>query len=128
MEALIDKIKHADIIEIKRLLSNSTNIMSSNPVRDILDHISNGIALKLVKNGKIVGIWCSKDIGMYTSLSYFYIDESVRRTMVVLDFFITAGSMLDKSKPVLITTKDTTGFDRYVEKIGENLYKFKGLR
>lgn len=128
MEVRIEKIKHGDILEIKRLLEGSTSIVANNVTREILQHIKDGIALKMVTDDKITGIWCSIEMEEYTSLSYFYIDSSMRRTMWVLDLFICAGTLISKTKPVLIASKDTTGFDRYVEKIGENLYRFKGLR
>lgn len=128
MEVIIDKIKHGDILEIKRLLKESTAIVSENPSREILKHISSGNALKMTADNKIVGIWCSMDMGEYTSLSYFYINPSIRCTLWVLKFFKVGLELIDKTKPLLIETKDTTGFNRYVEHVNGDIYSFKGLR
>ena len=128
MEVIIEKIKHGDILEIQKLLNNSTAIIVDNPTREILNHIGNGTALKMVADGKIAGIWCSMDMREYTSLSYFYIDPSMRCTLWVLKFFKTGFGMIDISKPLLIETKDTTGFEKYVEHVEGNIYSFKGLR
>ena len=128
MEVIIDKIKHGDILEIKRLLKESTAIVSENPSREILKHIDNGTALKMVADGEITGLWCSVDMVEYTSLSYFYIDPSMRCTLWVLKFFKIGLKFIDSNKPLLITTKNTTGFDRYVEHVEGNIYSFKGFR
>lgn len=128
VEVIIDKIKHGDILEIKRLLKESTAIVSENPSREILKHIDNGTALKMVADGEITGLWCSVDMVEYTSLSYFYIDPSMRCTLWVLKFFKIGLKFIDSNKPLLITTKNTTGFDRYVEHVEGNIYSFKGFR
>jgi hypothetical protein len=128
MEVSIDKVVHGDVLEIKRMLEDSTAVVAENVSREVLYHIGNGVALKMVTDGKITGVWCSIDMGEYTSLSYFYVAPSMRKTIWVLELFVTAGRMIDNSKPVMINTKDTTGFERYVEKVGEGLYRFKGLR
>ena len=128
MEVIIEKIKHGDILEIQKLLNNSTAIIADNVVREVLGHIGNGIALKMITDGKITGVWCSKDMIEYTSLSYFYIDPSMRCTLWVLKLFKIGLGLIDTSKPLLIETKDITGFDKYVEHIEENIYSFKGFR
>lgn len=128
MEVIIDKIKHVDILEIQKLLKNSTAIVADNVVREVLSHIGNGTALKMVADGEITGLWCSVDMVEYTSLSYFYIDPSMRCTLWVLKFFKVGLSMIDNSKPLLIKTKDTTGFENYVEQVEGNTYVFKGFR
>lgn len=128
VEVIIEKIKHGDILEIQKLLNNSTAIVADNVVREVLGHIGNGIALKMITDGKITGVWCSKDIIEYTSLSYFYIDPSMRCTLWVLKLFKIGLGLIDTSKPLLIETKDITGFDKYVEHIEENIYSFKGFR
>ena len=128
MEVIIEKIKHGDILEIQKLLNNSTAIVADNVVREVLGHIGNGTALKMITDGKITGVWCSKDMIEYTSLSYFYIDPSMRCTLWVLKLFKIGLGLIDTSKPLLIETKDITGFDKYVEHIEENIYSFKGFR
>lgn len=128
VEVIIEKIKHGDILEIQKLLNNSTAIVADNVVREVLGHIGNGTALKMITDGKITGVWCSKDMIEYTSLSYFYIDPSMRCTLWVLKLFKIGLGLIDTSKPLLIETKDITGFDKYVEHIEENIYSFKGFR
>lgn len=128
VEVIIENIRHGDILEIQKLLNNSTAIVADNVVREVLGHIGNGIALKMITDGKITGVWCSKDMIEYTSLSYFYIDPSMRCTLWVLKFFKIGLEFIDKNKPLLITTKDTTGFNRYVEHVDGDIYSFKGFR
>lgn len=128
METSIEILENKDIIEAKNLLSGSKSLISENLVREILEHISNGIALKLIVDGKIKGIWCSLDMKEYTSLSFFFIHPDVRRTILVFSFFKTCLSFIDLSKPILIQTKDTTGFERYVKHLYGDTYCFKGLR
>lgn len=128
VEAVIESIEYKDILEVKNVLKESKAIMAGNISGEVLRHIREGVALKLVNDGKIVGVWCSIDLGEYISLSYFYVDPTFRRTMWLLEFFLTASSKLKKGKHVVIAAKDTEGFDKYVEKIGEDLYRFKGVR
>ena len=128
METVIDKLESGDILKVTRLLKGSNAILANNVTREILDHISNGVALKLVVDGKIEGIWCSKDTGEYISLSYFYISTSMRRTFGVLELFKTGLSLVDINKPLLIETADTTGFDKYFDHVENNVYVFKGFR
>lgn len=128
MEMSISDITPDDILEIKQLIKQSTITISPKFTKEVLEHIYYGIALKLVKDNIIVGVWCSREFDTHTSLSYFYTDPSVRKSLSLLEFFVTAGSKVNKTKPVLISTTDTKGFDRYVEKIGDELYIFKGLR
>lgn len=128
METSIELIQHKDILEVKKLLSDSPSILATNIVREVLEHVSSGVALKLVVDGKIKGVWCSFDMKEYVSLSYFFIHPDIRRTMLVFKFFKTGLSFVDMSKPILIQTKDITGFERYVQHIEGNTYCFKGLR
>lgn len=128
VEAVIGKIEYKDILEVKNVLKESKAVMADNISGEVLRHIREGVALKLVSDGMIVGVWCSIDMGEYISLSYFYVDPMFRRTMWLLEFFLTASSSLEKGKHVVIAAKDTEGFDKYVEKIGEDLYRFKGVR
>lgn len=128
VEVIIEKIKHGDILKIQKLLNNSTAIVADNVIREVLNHIGNGTALKMTTDDEITGVWCSIDMGEYTSLSYFYIAPSMRCTLWVLKFFKIGLGFIDINKPLLITTKDTTGFEKYVEHVKDNIYSFKGLR
>lgn len=128
METKVDKIEYVDILDINKMLDGNLSIVAENPGREILAHINDGVALKLVKNGKIAGIACSMEYDEYTSLSYFYVKPESRGTWAVLDLFIAISCRVNQSKPVIIKTNDTTGFDKYVDKVGDNLYRFRGLR
>lgn len=128
MESGVSKIVHGDILEIRRLLEESENVSELNISREVLRHVWNGIALKLVVNGKIAGIWCSLEFEEYTSLSYFYVVPEVRKTLWVLDLFMIASLQVNPKKPVMIKANNTDGFEKYVVKVSDGLYMFKGLR
>ena len=129
MEVVIEKLDPVDILKTTKLLKNSKAVLAtSNVTREVLDHILNDVALKLIVDGNIEGIWCSKDIGEFTSLSYFYISPKMRGTLWVLKLFKFGLELVDPNKPILVETADTTGFDKYFEHIEGNTYLFKGLR
>lgn len=128
MEVVIEKLDPADILKTTKLLKNSKALLPHNLTRGVIDHIINGTALKLVVDGNIEGVWCSKDIGEFTSLSYFYISPKMRGTLWVLKLFKFGLELVDPNKPILVETADTTGFDKYFEHIEGNTYLFKGLR
>ena len=53
MEIVIEKLDPADILKTTKLLKNSKAVLAtSNVTREVLDHIINDIALKLVVDGK----------------------------------------------------------------------------
>lgn len=128
----IEKVKFEDAIPIKKMLSKSNAIVNrSKLLPDILSHIGNkdSIAIKIVdKDNNILGVWLSKEFEKITSLSYFFIAEELRTMLIVIIFVKECLSQISKEKPIIITTKDTTGFDRYVEKINDTQYLFKGFR
>ena len=128
----IEKVNFNDSVEIKKLLMNSKSIAVSKGklLQEILMHIGNedSVAMKITKDGRIFGVWLSKEFKKHTSLSYFFISEELRLQRIVLEFFIKCTILINKDKPIIITTKDTTGFDRYVEKINDTQYLFKGFR
>ena len=128
MEARIKEIVHGDVLEINRLLKDSKAITTENVMREVLEHLNNGIALKLEVDGKIEGVWCSKDMGEFTSLSFFYVSTRMRGTLWVLELFKSGVNLIDENKPLLVETADTTGFDRYFEHVKGNVYAFKGFR
>ena len=128
MEVVIDKLESGDILKVTRLFKGSSAILADNVTREILDHINNGVALKLVVDDKLEGVWCSKDMGEFISLSYFYIGTNMRGTLWVLELFKTGVSLVDASKPLLIETADTTGFNKYFNHVEDNVYAFKGFR
>ena len=126
----IVKIEYEDAIVIGRMLKQSKALTTNTVVKDVLEHIKSGVALKFVDQGKILGVWCSKEFETYVSLSFFYIDESMRRKPQLMVFFRNCIEQIDLNKPLLLTTKDITGFERYVVPVANNqdVYAFKGLR
>lgn len=128
----IKKVEYKDAIEIKKLLVNSPSIVNSSKLLpEVLEHIDmeGCIASKIVNEDKIVGIWLSKEFDKYVSLSYFYIDPSIRMKHIVLDFFVYNYNIVkDSGKNIVIAAKDITGFERYVMPVDDELYVFKGFR
>lgn len=124
----IVKIEYGDAVSIGKILKSSNALTSNTVVKDVLDHIKNGVAIKFVDKGEILGVWCSKEFDTHVSLSFFYTDEKIRRKPQLWVFFKNCMEHINLSKPLVICTKDTTGFDRYVKQIGEDLYQFIGLR
>jgi hypothetical protein len=124
----IVKIEYGDAVSIGKMLKSSNALTSNTVVKDVLDHITNGIALKFMDEGEILGVWCSKEFETHVSLSFFYTDEKIRRKPQLMVFFKNCMEQINLTKPLLLSTKDTTGFDKYVTKVGEDLYQFIGLR
>lgn len=128
----IEEVNFKDSVEIKKLLMNSKSIVVGNGklLQEILMHIDNkdSVAMKITRDGKILGVWLSKEFETHTSLSYFFIAEELRAKIIVIEFFMKCLILTNRDKPIIITTKDTTGFSKYVEKINETQYLFKGFR
>ena len=130
----IEKVNFKDSVEIKKLLMNSKSIAVSKGklLQEILMHIDKEgcVANKIDKDGVIFGVWLSKEYDTHISLSYFFIRPEVRLQRIVLDLFMKSVIQCNKGKPLLVQTKDSTGFDKYFELIdNENdIYRFKGFR
>lgn len=129
----IKKVEYKDAIEIKKLLVDSNSIIStSRLLPEILEHIEKDecVANKIEKDGNVLGVWLSKEFDTHTSLSYLFIKEELRRKPIVLELFMKSLVQINSSKPLLLSAKDTTGFEKYVKLIDEkkNLYEFKGFR
>ena len=129
----IKKVEYKDAIEIKKLLVNSPSIVDTGKLLpEILEHIDKEgcVANKIAKDGVILGVWLSKEYDIHISLSYFYISPEVRLRPIVLELFMKSIIQCNKGKPLLVQTKDSTGFDKYFELIdNENgIYRFKGFR
>ena len=129
----IKKAEYKDAIEIKKLLVNSPSIVNTGRLLpEILEHIDRKgcVANKIEKDGNILGVWLSKEFDTHTSLSYLFIAEELRKKSIVLELFMKSLVQISNSKPLVLSTKDTTGFEKYVKLIDEqnNLYEFKGLR
>ena len=129
----IKKAEYKDAIEIKKLLVNSPSIVNTGRLLpEILEHIDRKgcVANKIEKDGNILGVWLSKEFDTHTSLSYLFIAEELRRKSIVLELFMRSLTQISNSKPLVLSTKDTTGFEKYVKLIDEqnSLYEFKGFR
>ena len=124
----IVKIEYGDAVQIGKMLKTSKALATDTVVKDVLEHIKDGVALKFVDDGKILGVWCSKEFETHISLSFFYTDESIRRKPQLMVFFKNCMEQIDLSKPLLMIAKDITEFERYVTKVGEDTYQFTGLR
>ena len=129
----IKKAEYKDAIEIKKLLVNSPSIVNTGRLLpEILEHIDRKgcVANKIEKDGNILGVWLSKEFDTHTSLSYLFIAEELRKKPIVLELFMKSLVQISNSKPLLLSTKDTTGFEKYVKLVDEknNLYEFKGFR
>ena len=129
----IKKAEYKDAIEIKKLLVNSPSIVDTGRLLpEILEHIDRKgcVANKIEKDGNILGVWLSKEFDTHTSLSYLFIAEELRKKSIVLELFMKSLVQISNSKPLVLSTKDTTGFEKYVKLIDEkkNLYEFKGFR
>lgn len=127
----IRKMEYSDAIAVSNMLKVSSSIPNDVlVVKDVLSHVNSldSLAVVLVDDSRIVGTWCSKEFEDYISLSFFYIDESIRRKLIVLQFFKQCLDSVNTSKPVLIKSADTTGFDKYVKHVEDDIYQFVGLR
>ena len=129
----IKKVEYKDAIEIKKLLVNSPSIADTvRLLPEILEHIDKEgcVANKIEKDGRILGVLLIKEYDNYISLSYFFISEELRRKSIVLELFMKSLIQTSKSKPLVLSTKDITGFEKYVKLVDKknNLYEFKGFR
>ena len=129
----IKKVEYKDAIEIKKLLVNSPSIADTvRLLPEILEHIDKEgcVANKIEKDGRILGVLLSKEYDTYTSLSYFFISEELRKKSIVLELFMKSLIQSSKPKPLVLSTKDITGFEKYVKLVDEKkkLYEFKGFR
>ena len=127
----IRKMEYSDAIAVSNMLKVSSSIPNDVlVVKDVLSHVNSldSLAVVLVDDSRIIGIWCSKEFEDYVSLSFFYIDESIRRTLAVLQFFKQCLDSVNTGKPVLIKSADITGFDKYVKHVEDDIYQFVGLR
>lgn len=128
----IRKMEYSDAIAVSNMLKVSSSIPNDVlVVKDVLSHVNSldSLAVVLVDDDSIiVGVWCSKEFEDYVSLSFFYIDESIRRKLIVLQFFKQCLDSVNTSKPVLIKSADTAGFDKYVKHVEDDIYQFVGFR
>lgn len=129
-----EELKVSDVIKVKKMIADSPSIVDPKfVIAHILEHIDRygTTATKIVdEKGTIKGIWCSMESDTSACLSYFYIHDSIRRTMHVYDFFMYNRMLVGEDKPLFIKTKDTAEFTPYVEPFieAEGIYIFKGLR
>lgn len=132
MDYRFKELSSTDTMIVKNFLSDSKSINSKSLIRDITSHTTdkNGtIAYKIIDDfGNILGVWCSKEFETHISLSFFKIDEKLRRHMIVFDFFKFCYDKTNKAKGLIISSADVSGFDRYVKKLENDLYLFTGFK
>ena len=124
-------MEYSDAVAVSNMLKVSSSIPNDVlVVKDVLSHVNSldSLSVVLVDDSRIVGVWCSKEFEDYVSLSFFYIDESIRRKLIVLQFFKQCLDSVNTSKPVLIKSADITGFDKYVKHVEDDIYQFVGFR
>lgn len=134
-DLIIDNVKFNDASTIKKMIQHSDAITTNRLLPEILEHIGrkNSLALKMVIDNEIVGVWCSCEMEEHISLSFFYVDEKYRKKPECLWFFNTCfNHLLPKcgviNKPILLASDDISDFERYVEHVEDNIYMLKGLR
>lgn len=130
MEVVFRDASISDAVKINALLKKSSAINTDTLLRDVISHIGkdNSVAKVIDSDNGILGVWMSKEFDTHTSLSFFYIHEDIRRRIELYMFFKHCFALVNVDKPLMISTRDVTGFERYVEKVGDELYQFVGLR
>ena len=132
MDIRIRDATTSDIVSIKRLIEDSPSLNTNSLLRDVVGHIGKNecIAKVMTNDGKLVGVWLSKEFETHTSLSFFFIAEEARRKICVLQFFQECLERVAVDRPLLIGTNDIAGFEKYVVAVdgNPNVYAFKGFR
>lgn len=132
MGILIREAATSDITAIKKLLEGSPALCTDSLLREIVDHVTKKECKTKVLfiDSVLLGVWLSKEFDTYTSLSFFFIAEEIRKKLVVLTFFQECLKVLSTDRPLYIKSKDITGFERYVAPVANNpdVYVFKGFR
>lgn len=105
-------------------------VENPNLMKDIREHIRNDLSYKLTDGQKILGLFLVKRFDSYFSLSYYYLDESIRKKPISLKFFLQCIGRLNPLIPIYIkSNKNINLYDRYFEKTErDGILKFKGLR
>lgn len=128
---MVAEVEYSDIIKIASMIRNTDAIATDRVVSELLVHLKDkeeSLALKIVLDDEIVGVWFSKEFDKHISLSFFYLDESIRKNPKGVEFFKHCYGLVNKSKPMYLVANDTKGFEKYVEKVSDNLYRFVGPR
>ena len=74
-------IEYSDVVKIGKELKGSKALaVEGSVVKELIEHLDGQLALKLVVDGRIVGVWFSMEFEKYTSLSFFYLYPEVRNT------------------------------------------------
>ena len=127
---LLEPIDYLDISTIKNILISNTYLSNSKLIlTELLDHLNSkhSFNFKVMLNNKIIAIWFSLECVTHTSLSYFYIDPSIRHTKLGLTVFKLGLSKCNPNKPLLLYSKDISKYKRNVTYIKDDLYVFKGF-
>lgn len=103
---------------------------NKNLMKEIREHLRHGECFKLQKNEVVVGVFLAMKYDTHYSLSYFFLNEEVRRKPITLHFFIFCMRKLNPLFEVFVMkNKNYETYKKYfTETEDENVLKFSGLR
>lgn len=130
-ELCILPVEYKDCLALKKVLQGTKSLNTNQVLQEMISHLysKDSYAIKLIDKNteEVLGVWFSKEFEEYISLSFFYIFPKIRRHIEVLEFF-NYCRRLSEDKPILINSKDISGFERYVTQIDEDTYQLVGFR
>lgn len=126
LEYDIAQISQQDINEVYKLFY--TEIKEPKLLVNIKNHIRHEIAYKMVVDGKIEAVMLAKKFPKHFSLSYYIVAEQRRKKMPSLFFFLFCVKKMQGLPIYIKANKNLKDYERYFEKCGSGVYKFKGLR
>lgn len=113
MDILLSKIEYSDAIEVNNFLKNSKSMITNRVLKELLDHIENGICYKMVVNDKLVAAMASIEFDTYVSISFFKVADEIKGRPLTLQFYkYVCTNVADK--PLIIKSKDITSFKTFV--------------
>lgn len=120
----IERLSKRDIGEALKILHP---LVPNQPVKKDLEYaLKKGFFIGIRKRGKLIAI-CAGHFGQNgVSLSYYYIAPFYRAKPLSL-YFLAKIVRICAGRKIYIHADNTSGFERYVEKIGEGEYVFIGF-
>lgn len=113
MEIVLNKIEYADAIEVNNFLKNSKAMVTNRVLKELLDHINNGICYKMAVDGKLVAVMAAMEFDTYVSISFFKVADEIRGRPLTLQFYKhVCDNVVDK--PLVIKSKDVSTFSGFV--------------
>lgn len=126
------KIRKAHKLDAQRFFNVlKKEVDSKNLFNEIKEHIRHGLCFKLQdEEGNILGLFLCMQYKSHYSLSYYYLDESVRRKPITLEFFLYCTTRLNPLYAMYVQkNKNYNSYSRYFTPTeDENILKFTGLR